>query len=37
MDEGPDYATALLTELCDGARCPLVLAPSGVAAAEVLS
>ena len=35
MDEGPDYATALLSEFCAGAGCPPVLAPSRVAVAEV--
>ena len=34
MDEGPDYATALLSEFCARARCPPVLAPSEVAAAK---
>ena len=28
MDEGPNFATALLLELCAGARCPHVLAHS---------
>ena len=37
MEEGPDYATALLLEFCVGARCPPVLAPSGVVTTEVQS
>ena len=37
MDEGPDYATALLSEFCARARCPHVLEPSGVAVVEVHS
>ena len=37
IDEVPDYATALLSEYCARARCPLVLAPSGVVATEVQS
>ena len=35
INEGPDYATALLSEFCVGAGCPLVLVPSGVTVAEV--
>ena len=35
MDEGSDYATTLLSEFCARARCPHVLAPSGVVAIEV--
>ena len=35
MDEGLDYAIALLSEFYAGARCPPVLAPSRVVAAEV--
>ena len=35
MDEGPDYATALLSEFCARARCPHVLAPSGGVAVKV--
>ena len=35
MAEGPDYVTTLLLELCANARCPFVLAPSGVAAVKV--
>ena len=34
MDEGLDYATALLSELCAKARCPPTLAPFGVATVE---
>ena len=37
MDEELDYATALLSKFCVRARCPPMLAPSGVAAAEVQS
>ena len=37
MDEELDYATALLSEFCVGARCPPVLVPSEVATAEVQS
>ena len=37
INKGPDYATALLLEFCDKARCPPVLAPFGVAAIEVQS
>ena len=37
MDEGPDYATTLLSEFCAGARCPPVVAPYGVAATEAQS
>ena len=37
MDEGPDYATTLLSEFCATARCPHVLASSGVVAIEVHS
>ena len=35
MDKGPNYATALLSNLCTRARCPPVLAPSGVSAVKV--
>ena len=37
MDEGPDYVTAPFSEFCAGATCPLMLAPFGVATAEVRS
>ena len=37
IDEGPDYATALLSKFCAGDRCPPTLAPSRVADAEVQS
>ena len=37
MDEGPDYAIALLSEFCSRARCLPVLAPSGVVAVKVQS
>ena len=33
-DEGLDYATAFLSELCVGARCPPTLAPSGFVATK---
>ena len=36
-DEGPDYATTLLSEFCARARCLPVLAPFGVATVEVKS
>ena len=35
MDKGPDYANALFSEFCVGARCPPMLAPSKVVAIEV--
>ena len=37
MDEGPNYATALLSKFCARARCPPVLTPSGVATIDVQS
>ena len=37
MDEGPDYATALLSKFCAGARCPPALVLSGVAASVAQS
>ena len=35
IDKGPDYAGGLLSGFYVGARCPLVLEPSGGAAVEV--
>ena len=35
MDEGLDYATALLSKFCVRARCPPALAPFRVATVEV--
>ena len=35
MDKGLDYATALLSKFYAGARCPLVLTPSGGAVVRV--
>ena len=37
IDNGPNYAIAFLSEFYARARCPSVLAPSGVVAAEVRS
>ena len=35
MDEGPDYATTLLSEFYDGAKCPPMSAPSRGAMVKV--
>ena len=37
IDEGPDYATAILSKFCAGARCPPALVLSRVAAAVAQS
>ena len=37
IDEGPNYASGLLSEFHAGARCPSVLAPSGGAKVKVYS